>query len=67
MFVFVKNKHHSEEPQISIFPVAKLEAIEPDLNERHEARTTQNQPSPVLRSKITFQDAALYRITLDFK
>ena len=47
--VVFKNNHHSEIPQSSVALVANLEAIEPDLNERHEARSTRNQPSPLLR------------------
>ena len=58
-----KNSTEPEEPLASVVPSADLEAIEPDLNKRHEAR---NQPSPVLRLKTTPQDATSNRITLDF-
>ena len=64
--VVLKNEHHPDEPQASIVPVANFQAIEPDLYERHEARSSRNQPSPVLRSKTTSQDATSNRITLDF-
>ena len=64
--IVFKNEHHFEEPQASVVPVANLEAIEPALNERHKARCSRNQPSPVLRSKTTSQDATSNRITLDF-
>ena len=52
-----------ETPHSSVVRSADFEAIEPDLNDRHEAR---NQPSPVLRLKTKPQDATSDRITLDF-
>ena len=64
--VVFKNEHHTDEPQALIVPFAILEAIEPDLNERHEARSSRNPPSPVLRSKTMSHDATSNRITLDF-
>ena len=64
--VVFKNEHHSEKLKASIVPHANLEAVEPGLDERHDARITRNQPSPVLRSNITSQDLMSNRITLDF-
>ena len=58
-----KNSTEPDEPHSSVVRSGDLEAIEPELIERHEAH---NQPSPVLRPKSTPQDATSNRITLDF-
>ena len=63
LFVKMNNILKSLKPLV---PVANLETIEFDLNECHEARSIRNQPSPVIRSQTTPQDATLNRITLDF-
>ena len=62
--MLLNNSTEPEEPHSSVVRSGDLEAIEPELNEHHEAR---NQPTnPVLRPKSTPQDATSNRITLDF-
>ena len=58
-----KNITKPKGPHVSVVPSSDLEAIEPYLDKRHEAR---NRPSPVLRPKATPQDATSNLITLDF-
>ena len=61
-----KNSTELEEPHASVIPSADLDAIEPDLDERHQARNSRNEPSPVSSPKTTPQDATSNRKTLDF-
>ena len=63
--VLSKNINKPDEPHVSMVPSADLEAIEHDLNTRHETHSSRHRPSPVLRPKTT-QDATSNRITLDF-
>ena len=55
-----------EGPHVSVVTAADLEAIEPDLNERHEACSSRNKPSPVLRQMTSTQNTTPDRITLNF-
>ena len=60
-----KNSTEPEEPHASVIPSADLDGIEPDLDERHKARNSRNEPSPVSRPKTILQDATSNRITTD--
>ena len=64
--VVLKNKQKPVEPITSVVQSTSPDPINQDLNERQKARTSGNQPSPVLRPRTTPQDATSDRITFDF-
>ena len=64
--VILKNTQEPVELKTSVVPSTRPDPIEQELNERQEARSSLNRQSPVLRPKITTQDATSDRITFDF-